>query len=179
MSWIRRIVKGAFLFIPPYMAFTDLFYAVRTVDGVSMQPTLNPDGFNTDFVLLDRWAATSLQFERGDVVSLISPKDPSQWLIKRIVALEGDQVKANSCFEENVDIPRGHCWVEGDNHDCSMDSNNFGPVSIGLITAKASRVLWPLERWGPLEKKDISGGRLTVKENVDRGKVFFGWESWK
>ena len=26
-------------------------------------------------------------------------------------------------------IPKGHCWVEGDNHSHSHDSNSFGPVS--------------------------------------------------
>ncbi|BFZ10914.1 hypothetical protein BsWGS_13953 [Bradybaena similaris] len=177
MRWIRQLVRGTLLFIPPYMAFNDLFYSIRTVDGVSMQPTLNPEGKNTDFVLLDRWAAANFQFERGDVVSLISPKDPSQWLIKRVVALEGDQVKSDSCFQEDVNIPRGHCWVEGDNRECSLDSNNFGPVSYGLITAKASYILWPPSRWGKLEQMAIAESRVTTRDNVDRGKVFFGWDN--
>ncbi|KAH9512383.1 hypothetical protein Btru_039365, partial [Bulinus truncatus] len=109
-------------------------------------------------------------------VQFRSPKDPSQWLIKRVVALEGDQVKADSCFEEVVDVPKGHCWVEGDNRRCSMDSNNFGPVSMGLITAKATHVIWPPSRWGRLDKKEITGERVTLRENTDRGRVFFGWE---
>uniref|UniRef100_A0A0B7B8S1 Peptidase S26 domain-containing protein n=1 Tax=Arion vulgaris TaxID=1028688 RepID=A0A0B7B8S1_9EUPU len=71
MGWMRQLVRGVILFIPPYIAFSDIFYCVRTVDGVSMQPTLNPEGKNTDFVLLDRWAAANLQFDRGDVVSLM------------------------------------------------------------------------------------------------------------
>ncbi|KAH9512384.1 Mitochondrial inner membrane protease subunit 2 [Bulinus truncatus] len=111
-----------------------------------------------------------------DVFTQVSPKDPSQWLIKRVVALEGDQVKADSCFEEVVDVPKGHCWVEGDNRRCSMDSNNFGPVSMGLITAKATHVIWPPSRWGRLDKKEITGERVTLRENTDRGRVFFGWE---
>jgi len=28
-----------------------------------------------------------------------------------------------------VTVPAGHCWVEGDHHGQSMDSNLFGPVS--------------------------------------------------
>ncbi|XP_012936466.1 mitochondrial inner membrane protease subunit 2 [Aplysia californica] len=173
--WIKHMIKGAIMFVPSYVAFTDIFYAVRTVDGVSMQPTLNAEGNNTDFVLLNRWAASSMQFERGEVVSLVSPKDPSQWLIKRVVALEGDRLKFGY-FNESVDIPKGHCWVEGDNRQCSMDSNNFGPVSLGLITAKASRVLWPPRRWGRLEKQEPDHDRLTPCEQVERGKMFFGWE---
>ena len=31
--------------------------------------------------------------------------------------------------EKRVTIPDGHCWVEGDNHGHSEDSNHYGPVS--------------------------------------------------
>ncbi|GFO44073.1 mitochondrial inner membrane protease subunit 2 [Plakobranchus ocellatus] len=71
MAWFRKLIKGGLIALPSYIAFTDIFYAVRTVDGQSMQPTLNPDGNNTDFVLLDRWAAATHQFERGEIVSLM------------------------------------------------------------------------------------------------------------
>ncbi|KAK0044771.1 mitochondrial inner membrane protease subunit 2, partial [Biomphalaria pfeifferi] len=97
-----------------------------------------------------------------------SPKDPTTWLIKRVVALEGDQVKADSCFEEICDVPKGHCWVEGDNRKCSMDSNNFGPVSLGLVTAKATHVIWPPSRWGTLEKKEVTGDRVTLREQTHK-----------
>ena len=28
-----------------------------------------------------------------------------------------------------VVVPEGHCWIEGDHHSVSLDSNVFGPVS--------------------------------------------------
>lgn len=37
--------------------------------------------------------------------------------------------------------------MEGDNHSKSMDSNMFGPVAVGLITAQAKCVIWPPKRW--------------------------------
>lgn len=43
--------------------------------------------------------------------------------------------------------------MEGDNLAHSMDSNNFGPVSLGLITAKASYIVWPPSRWQYIENK--------------------------
>ena len=33
----------------------------------------------------------------------------------------------------HVKIPKGHCWVEGDNIQNSQDSNFFGPVSSIVI----------------------------------------------
>lgn len=39
-----------------------------------------------------------------------------------------------------VTVPRGHVWVEGDNWRRSYDSCDFGPVSLGLVDGKASRV---------------------------------------
>jgi len=31
-----------------------------------------------------------------------------------------------------------------------MDSNSFGPVSLGLMTARATYIVWPPERWQKL-----------------------------
>ncbi|XP_017170751.1 mitochondrial inner membrane protease subunit 2 isoform X2 [Mus musculus] len=50
-----------------------------------------------------------------------------------------------------VKVPRGHMWVEGDHHGHSFDSNSFGPVSLGLLHAHATHILWPPERWQRLE----------------------------
>jgi hypothetical protein len=29
-----------------------------------------------------------------------------------------------------LQVPKGHCWVEGDNAEVSFDSKSFGPVSV-------------------------------------------------
>jgi inner membrane protease subunit 2 len=39
-----------------------------------------------------------------------------------------------------VVVPYGHVWIEGDNWRKSLDSNDFGPISKGLIQGKAVRV---------------------------------------
>ncbi|GIX80013.1 hypothetical protein CEXT_86651 [Caerostris extrusa] len=53
-----------------------------------------------------------------------SPRDPDEKLIKRVIAVEGDTVKASDMLRY-VSIPAGHCWVEGDHTAHSMDSNYF------------------------------------------------------
>ncbi|XP_017170750.1 mitochondrial inner membrane protease subunit 2 isoform X1 [Mus musculus] len=80
-----------------------------------------------------------------------SPKNPEQKIIKRVIALEGDIVRTIGHKNRLVKVPRGHMWVEGDHHGHSFDSNSFGPVSLGLLHAHATHILWPPERWQRLE----------------------------
>lgn len=103
---------------------------------------------------------------KGDIVSLVSPNHPSEVLVKRIIALEGETIKTLSYKTRYVTIPKGHCWIEGDNHAQSLDSNYFGPVSVGLIHSKATFILWPLGRCQRL-KSDLPEGRTVL----DRRKV--------
>lgn len=54
-----------------------------------MQPALNPRIGTEDYVFLSKWSVRNMYVQRGDIISLISPKDPNQKLIKRIVGLQG------------------------------------------------------------------------------------------
>lgn len=155
------------------------FGNVVKVEGISMQPTFNPncrpsnedlgDLFDSglsrevlrkelkarsqkDLVLLNKWAARNKnRLRSGDVVSLISPRNPRELLIKRITAMPGDAIYLRETGETRI-IEEGHCWIEGDNQSFSTDdSNNFGPVPLGLIKAKISYILWPPHRLQPIK----------------------------
>jgi len=160
----QRVAFTTVTFVVPLTSTTlNLFGYIAQVEGVSMQPVLNPDDEVTkDFVFLNRWSARHFSFERGQIVTLTCPRNPEQQIIKRIVAVEGDcvrslqQVKGVS-IRPLVHVPRGHCWLEGDRHDCSMDSNVFGPVPVGLINAKVSHIAWPPRRWRRLDVTAPSG----------------------
>uniref|UniRef100_A0A671TZ96 Inner mitochondrial membrane peptidase subunit 2 n=1 Tax=Sparus aurata TaxID=8175 RepID=A0A671TZ96_SPAAU len=67
-----------------------------------------------------------------------------------------------------VRVPDGHFWIEGDHHGHSLDSNSFGPVSVGLLHGRASHIIWPPHRWqqikpslpanrGPLDTQEEEG----------------------
>ncbi|KAM7291613.1 putative inner membrane protease, subunit IMP2 [Ixodes scapularis] len=158
-AWI--VVRRTLLSLPVAVAFVDCVAYVAKVEGVSMQPELNPEPeSSTDYVLLNRWASRHCQVQRGDVIAITSPRDPGQKLIKRVVALEGDTVRTLTYRDRFVTVPRGHCWVEGDNHGKSLDSNSFGPVALGLLVARASHRVWPPSRWGRLEPREPDGERL-------------------
>ncbi|CDH57860.1 mitochondrial inner membrane protease subunit 2 [Lichtheimia corymbifera JMRC:FSU:9682] len=144
----------AITWFPVVMFFADHGFSYGTVHGRSMQPTFNPDSnmLWKDRVLLNKWAVTNHQFSRGEVVTLTSPTDPKCVLTKRIIALEGDTVQPLKRGSKPINVPKGHCWVEGDEAFHSRDSNSFGTVTY---------VLFPFSRFGPVDKRPLSK-RVTV-----------------
>eukprot|EP00450_Noctiluca_scintillans_P015247 CAMPEP_0194518324 /NCGR_PEP_ID=MMETSP0253-20130528/51710_1 /TAXON_ID=2966 /ORGANISM="Noctiluca scintillans" /LENGTH=119 /DNA_ID=CAMNT_0039362359 /DNA_START=143 /DNA_END=502 /DNA_ORIENTATION=+ len=108
-----------------------------------MSPTLNPqdsfvDRLFRDWVLVQR----NVMFRKGDVVLL---RDPGSdlWIVKRLIAQEKEFVATEN---QVAIVPAGHCWVEGDNGDTSVDSRHFGPVPAGLLDALVVSVIWPFWR---------------------------------
>ncbi|XP_032809979.1 mitochondrial inner membrane protease subunit 2 isoform X3 [Petromyzon marinus] len=151
--YLRAFVSGFFVSVPVTVTLMDRVAYVARVEGASMQPCLNPtQSPSSDVVLLNRWSLRNFEVRRGEVVSLISPRDPGQKMIKRVIALEGDIIRTLSYRNRYVRVPEGHCWVEGDHHGQSLDSNSFGPVSVGLLHARASHVVWPPNRWRRLQR---------------------------
>jgi len=87
-------------------------------------------------------------------------------ITKRIIALEGDTVFTLLPYPDKlVKIPKGHCWVEGDDAFHSKDSNEYGPLPLALINAKVSYILWPFSRFSKVER--VESSRVSVfKEDV-------------
>ncbi|CAG2061873.1 unnamed protein product [Timema podura] len=155
------VLKSVLVGIPIGITFFDTVGYVARVEGISMQPSLNPNSSITDYVLLNRWCIRSFDISRGDIISLVSPKDPDQTIIKRVVGVEGDIISTISYKRPFIRVPEGHIWVEGDHTGHSMDSNSFGPVALGLVTAKAQCIVWPPSRWQSI-KSEILEGRKPV-----------------
>lgn len=86
---ILHLVKSVIVGVPIGITILDSVGYVARVDGISMQPALNPDRHQTDYVFLSRWSVKSYDIKRGDIISLKSPKDPSQKIIKRVVGIQG------------------------------------------------------------------------------------------
>lgn len=92
---VRQFLAGILLGIPIGITFLDTIGYVAKVEGVSMQPTLNPDENKPDYVFLNRRAIRTQDIQRGEIVTVKSPKSPNQILIKRVVGLSGDIVQTH------------------------------------------------------------------------------------
>ncbi|XP_053740819.1 mitochondrial inner membrane protease subunit 2 isoform X2 [Synchiropus splendidus] len=95
--YIRAFISGFFVAVPVTVTALDRLAYVARVEGASMQPFLNPDGASEcDVVLLNRWSVRNYEIQRGDIVSIVSPRNPKQKIIKRVIGLEGDFIRCPS-----------------------------------------------------------------------------------
>ncbi|KAH7435803.1 hypothetical protein KP509_06G080300 [Ceratopteris richardii] len=156
------------------ITFTDIVGNFATIQGNSMQPTLQQGHkdfislLKGDVVFYEKISAPAYKYCRGDVVVLSffcrSPTDPDQLMVKRLIAMQGDWVNVPGSHEIHQ-IPKGRCWVEGDNGNLSLDSRNFGPIPLGLVKGRVTikiplglvkgRVtikVWPPHRIGRVER---------------------------
>jgi len=146
------------------LAFYTLFFHLSVVRGSSMAPGIH-DG---DRILIEPWSYLFQEADRGDVVVLRYPLDPSVDYIKRIIGLPGDRVTLadghvwvngellNEPYVDDIDrssylsliVDEDRYFVLGDNRPRSSDSREFGLVPTDHIRGRVDLRLWPLERVG-------------------------------
>lgn len=144
--------------IPVLYLISEHVSYIGVIDGISMKPTFNPDtSLSRDRVLLWKFNVKNIRnLKTDDVVFIKSPIDPTQIHTKRIKGMALDSIIPRyPDIRSKVLIPLNHVWVEGDNIH-SIDSNTYGPVSSGMVVAKAVWIIWPPERFGPVPN---TGGR--------------------
>ncbi|CAK9205126.1 unnamed protein product [Sphagnum troendelagicum] len=157
---VKRVMTGAVVGV----TISDRFECVATMHGGSMEPTLHSGGnepfgyLKADLLYLDKMSLRNYTFSRGDVVVFRSPLEPKMWLVKRLIALPSDWVTVPGTYEI-LQVPKGHCWVEGDNAEVSFDSKSFGPIPLALLKGRVTNVIWPPSRFGHVENR-LPEGRV-------------------
>jgi signal peptidase I len=165
--WLQRCAKPTQAVIASLVAYIFLFN-LSVVRGSSMAPRIH-DG---DRILIDHVSYLFHAVERGDIVVLKYPLDPSVDYIKRVVGLPGDEilidhgtvwVNGKRLDEPYVDSPDpltqlyarvqpAHYFVLGDNRRRSSDSREFGQVPVGYVRGKVELRIWPPERVGVIDR---------------------------
>ncbi|UJR16372.1 hypothetical protein I4U23_003275 [Adineta vaga] len=146
-EFLKYGLKGAVFSLPCLITFMDRVATLSLVAGKSMQPLLNPTGLHSDWVLIKRWNIDDSCLQKGDIISLESPREPRVFMIKRVKALE-DEIIYDTIKQRETRVPKGHIWIEGDNKRDSYDSRHFGCIPRGLVTGLALYVIWPPQRFG-------------------------------
>lgn len=140
------------------------------VEGSSMLTTLNEG----DRVFVNRLSYRFGDPSRGDVVVLHQISGASERdLIKRVVALPGEEVAMRDCVVtidglelvepyldpeivtpsrcgrnfEPVVVPEDSVWVMGDNRPGSQDSRDLGFIPYENLVGRAFVVFWPRADW--------------------------------
>lgn len=140
------------------------------VEGSSMYSTLETG----DRVFVNKVSYRLHDPNRGDVVVLHEIRGTTERdLIKRVIAVGGEEVEMRSCevriggqllIEPYLDptvvtpgncggdfgpilVPEGAVFVMGDNRAGSQDSRTLGPVLLDDIVGRAFVVFWPRSNW--------------------------------
>ena len=152
--------------ILPLAVIASLSFNYSEVRGASMMPGIH----DRDRILVDHVSYAFTGVDRGDIIVMRYPLDPSLDYIKRVVGLPGDDVviqygglwiNGQPVEQPYVDmksldpsttlhttVQKDHYFVLGDNRLRSSDSREFGQVNKNLVRGKVRFRIWPLERAG-------------------------------
>ncbi|MCJ1319077.1 hypothetical protein MMC15_004410 [Xylographa vitiligo] len=171
----RPILRNTFLTLgalgtwaPMVFFFNDKIAQLMWVSGPSMYPFLNTDYNSTtrkDVVFVNMWAPWQ-DLKRGMIVALWSPYHPENMIVKRIIAVEGDEVVTRKSYPiERAVVPVGHVWVEGEHPEDrkTLDSNTYGPVAKSLIVGQVKAIVWPWSKIGIIRWQDYRGNPRVLK----------------
>lgn len=136
------------------------------VSGISMVPTFE----DAQYLIIDELSYHFWQPHRGDVIVFRYPKDPTQFFIKRIIGLPGDEVHISPSgisvtkqdgTTEQLDesyvvnpgnggdqtyaVPANSYFVLGDNRPESSDSRAWGYVPRANVVGRAFMRLLPVQ----------------------------------
>lgn len=165
-GWQTYVLAASMLFVTGIASagnvFPDRIPGVRTykITAASMAPTL----MKSDRIVVDMRYYNSHAPRRGDVVAIAIPPNGTL-VVKRVVAVAGDVIKANpqttmvngqtirepylgSVSEDEkarselpltfgpVTVPANQVFVLGDSRSHSLDSRYFGPLGTNQIRGK-------------------------------------------
>lgn len=166
---VAKVVVVALAIIIPVKQF---LFQPFSVKGASMEPNY----YDNEYLIVNEIGYRFHEPERGDVVVLRYPRDPSQFFIKRIVGLPGETIEVGQgtvtvtndanpqgfVLNEDAYLPVGtttsgnvrvtltekQYYVLGDNRSSSLDSRSasLGPITRSDIVGEAWLRLWPIKR---------------------------------
>lgn len=166
---IMKVLLVSLAIVLPIRYFLVQPFIVR---GASMEPAFE----DSEYLIVDELSYYLRAPQRGEVVVFRYPRDPSQFFIKRIMGLPGEEIdiKNGRVTIVNAEHPSGFVvdepyldppnrptypdvhrklgsdeyFVLGDNRDFSSDSRIWGVLPKKLLTGRTLLRVWPPSRFG-------------------------------
>jgi signal peptidase I len=162
---------------------------IYSIPSASMLPSLQAG----DHILV-----TPYRFSipaRGDVIVFRAPADPSQLVVKRIIAVAGDVIDTRGgrvrigehtlaepylrkqAVTGSIDaqvVPQSSYFVMGDNREDSVDSRRWGALPQNLVVGRVRLVLWSS---GEGDGSDAAGATTltharTIARSIRLSRIF-------
>ena len=162
------VLIGAIILMYLFFARDMRFFLVPTS---SMLPTFQP----RDYIM----TLNANNYSRGDLVVLADPTEAGEYVVKRIVGVEGDRITVQGgalllnggyvsepyILEPEIqytygpfDVPEGEVFVLGDNRNQSDDSSTWpsGSVDKDSVVGKVRYIYMPFDRMGAVESYPLA-----------------------
>ncbi|KAF7818427.1 Mitochondrial inner membrane protease [Senna tora] len=141
--------------------------------GEEMAPTI--DGKGATLLVRKLPKADPTRVFVGDVVLLKDPEKKNNHLIRRLAAIEGNEMVSKNEEDEPFVLEEDQCWVLADNQNLkpkeAYDSRIFGPVKMTDIVGRVIYCLRSAVDHGPVENSYFSMPRdspvLAVELDID------------
>lgn len=170
LAFLLEIIKTIIICLVVVLPIRYFLIQPFYVKGASMEPNF----YDHEYLIIDELSYRLRDPLRGEIIVFKYPLDPSQYFIKRIIALPDERIKVKegkiiifnqedqygktldesnylskeikTFGELDITLKSDEYFVLGDNRGSSLDSRSFGPVKKGLIIGKALLRGWPFDR---------------------------------
>ncbi|KAH6850845.1 peptidase S24/S26A/S26B/S26C [Chaetomium sp. MPI-CAGE-AT-0009] len=160
-SWVghpARVIITTLKFVALTHLIWEYVISMAPASGPSMLPTFEVLG---EWLLVSKLHRFGRGVSVGDVVAYNIPINDEVG-VKRVLGLPGDYVLMDTPPDDGagasvavagggggsmIQVPKGHCWIVGDNLVASRDSRYFGPVPLALIRGKVIATMRPFSEF--------------------------------
>lgn len=180
LDFLLEVAKTVVISVTIIVLVRHFLFKPFYVKGASMEPTF----LDHQYLIINEIDYRFRQPERGDIIVLRYPKDPSQFFIKRIIGLPNEtvEIRDNHVSITNQDHPEGFVldegmyldaevktvggqstvlgsdqyFVLGDNRSASLDSRSvaLGPIHRSAIIGRAWFRVWPFQKFTVFRSPD-------------------------